>query len=207
MLGLNGAHRTGKSTLAREYAKRHDILYVETRVTDVFKQLGLDPRKTYEIDQRLMIQEAVLTALTRQYKEAAKQSRLFVADRTPIDLASYMLADVTGSSAPSLAMAKLVNEYVRRCIEKTMEHFAVVVLIQPGIPIVDAPGKAAPCPAYMEHLNLIQRGLMADESFECQRFVMPRRTLDMEQRLRALDASFSAACEASQVIRKAAVLH
>lgn len=207
MLGLNGAHRTGKSTLAREYAKRNDILYVETSATEVFKQLGLDPRKSYEVDQRLMIQEAVLTALTRQYKEARKKSRLFIADRTPIDMASYMLADVTGKAVQSEALAKLVNEYVKRCLDATMEHFAVVVLVQPGIPIVDAPGKAAPCSAYMEHLNTIQRGLLADERFECQRFVLPRSITDLEKRLRSLDTAFSAAYEAAEVIKKSAMLH
>jgi predicted ATPase len=207
MLGLNGAHRTGKSTLAREYAKRHDILYVETSATEVFKQLGLDPRKTYEIDQRLMIQEAVLTTLTRQYREARKKSRMFIADRTPLDMASYMLGDVTGKAVPGEGMAKLVNDYVQRCIEATMEHFAVVVLIQPGIPIVDAPGKAAPCLAYMEHLNLLQRGLMGDERFQCQRFILPRTTLDLEKRLGALDSAFAAACEANDAIQRSATLH
>ena len=207
MLGLSGCHRSGKSTLAREYAKRNDILFVETSVSEVFRQLGLDPRKTYEVDHRLMIQEAVLATLTRQYKEASKKSRLFIADRTPIDMASYMLADVTGSASPGEAMAMLINDYVRRCLEVTMENFAVVVLVQPGIPIVDAPGKAAPCSAYMEHLNMIQRGLMADERFECQRFVIPRKTTDLQKRLGSLDSAFSAAYEAAEAIKKSAQLH
>lgn len=207
MLGLNGAHRTGKSTLAREYAKRNNILFVETSASEVFKQLGLDPRKSYEVDQRLMIQEAVLTTLTKQYKEARKKDRLFIADRTPIDMASYMMSDVTGGSVPSDAMAKLINRYVERCLEVTMEHFAVVVLVQPGIPIVDAPGKAAPCPAYMEHLNLIQRGLLSTEGFECQKFIIPRPCIDLEKRLGSLDSAFSVAFEAAAVIKKSAQIH
>lgn len=207
MLGLIGAHRTGKSTLAREYAKRNEILFVETSASEVFRQLGLDPRKSYDVPTRLMIQEAMLTALSGQYKTASKQSRLFIADRTPIDMASYMLGEVTGEAVQSPELAALVNDYVLRCLHATMQHFAAVVLVQPGIPIVDAPGKAAPCPAYIEHLNLIQRGLISDERFECQRFVLPRKIVDLEQRLNSLDFAFSAAYEAANLIKKAAVIH
>lgn len=207
MLGLCGSHRSGKSTLAREFAQRNDILFVETTVSQVFRDLGLDPSKTYEVDDRLMIQELILQTLTRQYREARKKSTLFIADRTPLDFAAYTLADITGNACPTESVARLVNDYVQRCIDATMEHFSMVVLVQPGIPVVEAPGKARSCPAYMEHFNTLARGLLADERVGCQRFVIPKTTLDLEARLEALDKCCGIALVAAEAIKKSSLLH
>jgi hypothetical protein len=37
----------------------------------------------------------------------------------------------------------------------------MVMIVQPGIPIVPAPGKASLNTAYIEHLNLLALGLMS----------------------------------------------
>ena len=42
MIGIAGAHRTGKSTLAQEFADRYDCEFLETSVSSVFEEMGLE---------------------------------------------------------------------------------------------------------------------------------------------------------------------
>lgn len=208
MIGLCGPHRVGKSSLAKAFAEMAGMLYVETSISEVFQKMGLDPRAEYPIEQRLMIQEVILGALCLQYRKARAVSKVFIADRTPIDMASYMLADVARSTvADQPGVAKLVNAYVDRCFAATVEHFAVVVQIQPGIKVVDAPGKAPPCPAYIEHLNALQLGLLADERNKVVRFAMPRVVLTMDDRVSALGNAVGSAVEAAHAIKKHCTVH
>lgn len=208
MIGLCGPHRVGKSSLAKVFAEKAGMLYVETSISEVFQKMGLDPRAEYPVEQRLMIQEVILGALCLQYRKARAVSKVFIADRTPIDMASYMLADVARSTvADQPEVAKLVNAYVDRCLAATAEHFAVVVQIQPGIKVVDAPGKAPPCLAYIEHLNALQLGLLADERNKVARFAMPRGVLTMDDRVSALGNAVGGAIEAAHAIKKHCTVH
>ena len=207
MLGLTGPHRTGKTTLAREYAKRHDILFVQTSTSGVFEQLGCDPKAEYSIEKRLMIQEVVLSTMERQYRKAREKGQLFIADRTPIDAASYMLSEVHRTAIDSPEVSRLVNDYVARCLKSTMEHFSVVILVQPGIKVRDQAGKGVACPANIEHLNSVQLGLLADERNQVRRYAIPRGVTDLEMRIAALDKVFASAIEAEEALSKTRIHH
>lgn len=63
MLGLSGAHRTGKTTLAQAFAKEQDINFLQTSATAVFKAAGLNPAGHLTIEQRIAVQEAMLLSL------------------------------------------------------------------------------------------------------------------------------------------------
>lgn len=186
-VGCAGAHRTGKTTLAQAFALRSDIPFVRTSASEVFELLGKDPKADYCIESRIVIQEAILYAFERQYAHAAGQSAVWVSDRTPIDLASYMLADVQRATlAGQPELAQYVVNYVKRCIESTNKWFATVVLVQPGIPLVEAVGKAGACAANIEHINLIQAGLLLSENLSCGHYMIPRQFTLLEDRLQAL---------------------
>jgi len=187
MLGLSGSHRTGKTTLAMEFAKRYDIPFVQTSASAVFELLGKDPKVDYPIEQRIAIQEAILYAFERQYAAAAKMAPLWISDRTPIDLASYMLADVQRETlAGNPAAAQHLLDYVERCLTATNQWFSTVVLVQPGIALVEAPGKAPCCPVNIEHLNALQAGLLLNEKLHARHFVIPRRYTELESRVQAV---------------------
>jgi hypothetical protein len=209
MIGLTGAQRVGKSTLAQRFALEADIPFVATTASGVFESLDLDPKVEYPISIRLMVQEVILKTFERQYEEAARQSRVFITDRTPVDLASYMLADISRGAMTDQTpeMAGLVNDYVGRCLASTARFFAVVVQVQPGIPLVEAPGKAPACPAYMEHLNAIQLGLLTDERNLVRRFQMPRHVLDIDERVAALRKVVSVCIESQVEVQKFQVFH
>jgi predicted ATPase len=200
MLGLTGSHRTGKTTLAMRFAQKHDLLFVKTSTSEVFARIGKDPKVEYPIDERVAIQEVILMALEAQYAEANRlvKGGLFIADRTPIDLAAYMLADLRRSTlVESPALAQIVNGYVHRCLQASSRWFSMIALVQPGIALVEEPGKAPACPAFMEHMNVLQAGLLHDERLSCMRSTIPRLVTGIDQRVQHLELIYHAALEAA----------
>ena len=185
--GLCGPHRTGKTTLARAFAEKYKIPFVQTSASNVFELLGKDPKINYPIEERIVIQEAILFAFEAQYAAARKLSTAWISDRTPIDLASYMIADVQRETfTGQYGLSVLVNDYIDRCIKSTNQWFSTVVLVQPGIVMVEAPGKAPACPAYVEHLNLIQSGLLLREELVAQHYMIPRQYTNLEERIKSV---------------------
>jgi predicted ATPase len=208
VIGLCGAQRVGKSTLARRFAQTQGIPFVETSTSAVFDAMGLDPKAEYPIAVRQLIQEQILTTLEAQYTQAAKTSRMFVTDRTPIDMASYMLADIQRSTlVDQQKHALAVCDYVERCIKSTAQFFSVVVLVQPGIQVIEAAGKAPGCPAFMEHFNLLLIGLLGDSRNVVPRYAIPRSMTDLEQRLFALHGAVKGTIEASAAMMEGRVIH
>jgi len=187
-IGLIGAHRTGKTTLARLYAEKSGIKFLETSVSAIFRDLGYDAAVTYDFDTRLTIQEEVLKRVDAKYAEHAGTD--FITDRTPLDMAAYLMADAIGDRVPPECQVR-VAQYVNACFETTNRRFGVVLLVQPGIQLVAEEGKAAMNVAYIEHLNSLMFGLTVDERLTCHNYYMPRHVLDLEKRHQALQASVS----------------
>ena len=203
VIGLSGSHRVGKTTLAQAFAERHGIPFVRTSATEVFAAIGRNPKVDYPIEERISIQEAILYAFEKQYAQARKVSGVFVADRTPIDLASYMLADVLrGTTAENPALSALIDGYVDKCLLSASEWFAVIVLVQPGIALVEADGKAPACSAYIEHLNALQAGLMLDPRLHSRHYMIARQFTDLEQRIQCLGHAVANAAEVGKVQRQ-----
>lgn len=186
MIGLCGAHRTGKTTLARLYAEKHKIRFVETSVSAIWHELGYDPATTYDFGTRLMIQEEILKRVDFVLSQHAGTE--FITDRTPLDMAAYTLADAIGDRVPP-TMQKRLAKYVEDCYHSTNRRFGVVLLVQPGIPLVDEPGKAPINEGYIEHLNSLILGLTVDERMRSTHFYMPRSLKDIDERMTALEAA------------------
>lgn len=195
-LALLGAHRVGKTTLARAFAQKHDIPFVQTGASEVFKALGLDPKAEYPIDQRIAIQAAILHAFEAQWLDACSRTTFYISDRSPLDLASYLLADVTRQTlAGQPAVAEAVVHYVARCISSANRFFSTIVLVQPGIKLVEEKGKAPACPAYMEHLNSLQFGLLMDQRLETKGYAIKRQFLTVDERIASVEHCLHAAME------------
>lgn len=178
-----------------------------TSASEIYKMLGRDPKAAYPIDERIAIQEAILYGFEQQYKMISGRSRLFVADRTPIDLAGYLLADVARGTFEQYEeptkVARMVNDYVARCIEATNRWFSVVVLVQPGIALVEEEGKAPACPAYMEHLNATMAGLMMDDRLMSKSFRIHSRITDLDERVAATGKALAMVRENDKVRQEA----
>lgn len=206
MIGLCGAHRTGKTALARAYAERHGLEFVQTSVSQVFKDMGLDPAANYAHDfkTRLDVQEAILKCSDAQY--AAVGARPAIADRTPLDFLMYTLADASQAAVPNELQPRF-KKYVQDCIDVANKRFGVLLVVQPGIKIVAEDGKGALNDAYIEHLNSVILGLSVDERIKAQHFYIRRSMTDMDERIAALDFAVTRAKKRVELERDGAVIH
>lgn len=193
MIGIMGAHRVGKSSLAKAYAEKHGIKFIETPVSSIFKELGYDPAGVFDFATRLEIQEVILDRLEALYALYAGQN--VIVDRTPIDMMAYTLAEVHGHAVAPEEQARLAR-YIERCFEVVNKRFTLLLLIQPGIPIVPAPGKAPLSPAYIEHLNSLMLGLGCDQRVKVPHYYMLRHVTAMEDRVDRLNGVVSKAYQA-----------
>lgn len=179
-VGLCGSHRTGKTTLAKKIAEYHQIKFIQSSVSEVFKHCGrqhpLKPDDQMDFSTRLWIQQQILEAAIHWWSQPVD----FITDRTPLDFIAYTLCDVHGTTQVNF---NELNGYLERCFTATNQLFSRIIVVQPGIPLVYAEGKAALNQAYIEHLNTIILGLCHDERLHCPVTVLPREIIDLEQRL------------------------
>lgn len=183
-IGLGGSHRTGKTTLALTIAQKQNIVFVKTDTHAIFKQYGLHPATSVDFNTRLKIQQHILAAAVQIWQAETSD---FITDRTPLDFIAYTLADIQGVTAVDFAALTI---YLNRCLEVTNQFFNLLVVLQPAIPLVDEPGKAALNPAYMEHLNMIIQGLCHHEDLHCRAIILQKNIISLEERMAAIFAAW-----------------
>jgi len=185
MIGLCGAHRTGKTTLARAYAEKAGIEFVRTSASQVFKDLDLNPALDYPFDMRMDIQELILKSFQKQYAAA---NRFFVSDRTPIDMIAYTLSDVRQETLTE-EQDKRLQKYISDCYDATSRFFATLIIVQPGIAVVPDEGKATLMKSYIDHIAMLVTGAVSNEMVKSNRFYIPVAMTDLETRVNAVDAA------------------
>jgi hypothetical protein len=176
-LGLCGAHRTGKTTLAIALSSHLNIPFVRTTTSQVFAQLGLDPAEPMDFQTRLFVQNHVLDAAEQVWQNSATP---FVSDRTPIDMIAYTLGDIQGKTEVDF---DLLSQYIDRCFASTNQFFQNLAIIQPGIPLVYEEGKAALNAAYIEHINILVIGLCNDSRLKTNVFCNARDAIAIDLRI------------------------
>lgn len=181
-IGLSGAHRTGKSSLAKLFSEKYEIPYVETQVSKIIKSLGFSSNVNYDMATRIDIQTEVL-------KETVKlwdiQTTEFITDRTPIDMAGYMIANATQGDL-TIEFDGKFQQYINECKEITNKFFGKIIVIPPAIPIVESDGKANTTKTYIEHIGCVISGFiqlnaqdMPNVSFD----LMPNSVISYSERL------------------------
>lgn len=184
-VGFCGAHRTGKTTLAMEIARLTGKQFVRTRVSEVFAEHGLHAAQDMDFATRLGIQYRILEACESDWKNAAGD---FVTDRTPVDFLAYTLGDVLGKTEVNQAE---FDHYVERCFDLTNSFFGALVVVQPGIPLEAAEGKAALSKAYIEHINSLVIGLCHDQRVKSRVITLNRELTDLKERISQISAALS----------------
>ena len=184
-LGLCGAHRTGKTTLAKEIASELNISFVQTTTSQVFANLGLDPAATMDFATRLFVQNHVLDTAEKVWQNAVIP---FVSDRTPLDMIAYTLGDIHGKTEVNF---DALHQYIDRCLAITNQYFQNLAIIQPGIPLIYEEGKAALNDAYIEHINILVIGLCADSRLHAKVFCNPREAIALDVRINKILKEFS----------------
>lgn len=186
-IGICGAHRTGKTTLAQKFAEVSHIPFVATSVSQVFWEMGLEPAQPMDFRTRLGVQNHILDRAEALWANFPDR---FITDRTPIDMMAYTLADIQGITEvdqPSL------QKYIDRCFQITNRHFQQLVIIPPAIPLVFAEGKAALNPAYIQHIHFLILGITYSEQIkqEMKVFSLPQKSIDLEERMKFLAQNLS----------------
>lgn len=153
-IGLCGAHRTGKTTLANALSQRLNIPFVDIGTSAIFAANHLDPAKPMDIRTRLGIQRKILDHAVNVWYSRDE----FICDRTPIDMMAYTLAEVGGDTLTADLEKELTN-YLYDCKDVTEEIFDHLILVPPAISIVGAIGKAAPSRGYINHVHYLCLGL------------------------------------------------
>lgn len=187
-IGLIGAHRTGKTTLAQAWANTTDGAYspllIDTSAT--IASNGKSAAEDMPFDDRFDLQLAILDNMAKQYAEAAGDGA-FVADRTPLDAVAYLLADVQRRTLTP-RQEGFVIDYLCSADRLAREHFGLIVLLRPGIPMVAAAGKATASLIYQRHIDLLCSGLATDFASAVGTMVypMPRDALALGTRISML---------------------
>ena len=180
-LALCGAHRTGKSTLAKTFSEKSGLPMLESQAGAVYKRMGFEVGQKLTPEQRLDIQEAILDQ--HIVDVTALGPGPMVSDRSPMDFAAYVLSELPGCKPET---QKRAMAYINRCFQEANRRWSSIVLIQPGIPYVAAEGKPPPDILAQERMNAVLWGLLIDERAAFCSLSIPRSILTLEDRLDCL---------------------
>ncbi len=184
-IALIGAQGCGKSTLGLEFCQVFpQYTFAATSVSAIMADRGMDPAKDVPIAERLVMQDIILGELDAFYSRFRDHT---VFDRSPLDAAAYMLADVQRENVQPPVQG-LVKRYVEKCIEVTNRHFQMLLFVPSvlGTPAEPREGKAPSGEAYVEHISLLINGLRHDERVQVRSFALPRRHVDIDKRVKGL---------------------
>lgn len=221
LIGYCGAHRTGKTTLAKKSAEHYGKEFVATEVGQFLSSINVEPISLQHTpyDYFLNIQKQVinyLCDLSKLLKERAsasettdtalrnKDSVIFV-DRTPIDALAYTQAYFGSKDFEYLRYNPLVHNFLSECADlafEGMKNFDAVFVVQPGIELVEERNKALVDSAYMGQINSLvignlysfaaNTGNMEEDCILTPRLsVIPKSILSIEDRIAYLDDIFN----------------
>lgn len=183
MIGLAGSHRTGKSTLAKRFGEVAGYTYVKTSASKIFEELGLDPKVDYPLSKRLWVQLRLLEDLQQTYEA---RHNYVVVDRTPIDLMAYTIADVTRQNVDPYADQEIMA-YIDKCYAVTRKYFSAIIVLQPGIEVIEEVDKAPGVESYMEHINMLCMGALSMPGMKAVRaYIMSRHCLELDDRVSSM---------------------
>jgi hypothetical protein len=154
LFGLSGAHRSGKSTLARRLSDKLDIHYAPFSTTALMRAAGYDGVADLSVEDRMTAQERLLDAALAFYDTLP---RPVITDRTPLDMIGYMLAEIGMHGTPP-AIAERAMAYQLRALEATRIRFNCIIVLRP-LPGYEAdPTKPPENRAYQWHHQYIVEG-------------------------------------------------
>ena len=189
-IGLSGSHGSGKTTLAKAYAEAVGVKFLPSRASQIIIDAGRNPSEDYEFLDRMLLQELILASAIEDY-EGANDSP-FITDRTPLDFLTYLMTDISRNNVEGELAERFLN-YQGQCFNAINRYFNVVVIIQPGIQLIDREGKGSANVVYAEHFNATISGLSVSSELAIQSTFIPRHCLDLDTRVSAVEQSVKVA--------------
>ena len=185
-IGLTGSHGSGKTTLAQAFSETFDVTFLKSNASQVIIDAGYNPSLGYNFATRLKLQKLILASAVKSYEDNG--SNTFVSDRTPLDFLAYLLSDVGRNTVNDELYLELAD-FSSRCYQALNKYFNVVVVVQPGVELVEREGKGSANSAYVEHFNTLICGLAVSSEMVIQHTFIPRQCTDLNRRVAAVEQS------------------
>lgn len=198
---LVGAHRTGKSTLARRLSEDMGLHYHDASFGRIAKELGFAAVAPQDVAQRVVMQEQVLK---RYEEELGDVARPFITDRTPLDMIGYMLGEVSMHNGLAPELQDRIAVYAEHCIDATERHFDSLIVLRPLPVYTVEEGKPPPDRAYQQAVQMIIEGGAMQVMHKMPVFVI--RSSVMERRVEQAAAFVANRCDHMNVARARANL-
>lgn len=178
LIGMCGAHRTGKTTLCRELEENYGVHFIQTNVSTVLADCGVTPGSLINLPflDFCHVQTIVLEHLgTIAADLASDKTRCYVVDRTVIDALAYFRQYFNSKffyelDAERNHFERVALQYVETALEVS-SIYDHLVLVQPGIQLVQESGKAV---NDLFYINQINTSILGDLTYLTQ--AMPYRT-------------------------------
>ena len=152
--GFAGAHRTGKTTLAKQVAEDMGYHFHDASVSKIMRAHGINAVGDIPLGERIAAQEFLLDKFLENLKSAP---RPMITDRTPLDMIGYMLGEVTMHNT-DIELGKRINAYAIKCLEATVNHFDTVIIVRPLKLYVVDPKSPPPNAAFQALVQFIIEG-------------------------------------------------
>lgn len=165
LIGLCGTHGTGKTTLMKAFEGK--AVLVETSVSAIYKEMGLNPQLPMTLDTRLDVQDRILSVLMQEWmrpfaNNTGEGPQIALTDRTPMCLIGYLLCEVSGYGELTEEQNARVQKYVDVCLAAAglFDHILHVPI---GLPMVKRDKVvAAQGIAYRLHLDMAMKGALSN---------------------------------------------
>lgn len=185
MIGLLGAHRTGKSTLCQALlsAGRGSFWEKEISISKMQKDMGYDSsNQSYDWETRKSIQSGLLDAFFKKLHEETITRAVvanWITERTPLDLIGYLVMNAPEN--PTAEDLEWIDNYIANCIALTNINYSKVFLLQPGIEYVECATSAKE--DSMDILNAIYLKTLLDPRLTVDRVIVPQEMTDLTERV------------------------
>ena len=185
MIGLLGAHRTGKSTLCQALlsAGRGSFWEKEISISKMQKDMGYDSsNQSYDWETRKSIQSGLLDAFFKKLHEETIIRAVvanLITERTPLDLIGYLVMNAPEN--PTAEDLEWIDNYIANCIALTNASYSKVFLLQPGIEYVECATSAKE--DSMDILNAIYLKTLLDPRLTVDRVIVPQEMTDLTERV------------------------
>lgn len=135
-LAFSGPSGAGKTTLVGRISEisgvkhKPDLVCVKSVAHEVFSRYGFSQGDQFSARVRLFLQNKILEKQVDQY-QAIRDCELMISDRTPMDMAAYMMSD------PLIHREGIYTDtraYAAVCAQVTKHYFPNVVLVPFCIP-------------------------------------------------------------------------
>lgn len=189
-MALAGAHRTGKTTVAKAFSEEAEMPFIQTSLSALATDMGVKIGLDMPFEQRQQFQERALALFENEYQTKGDNG-CFVTDRSPIDLAAYVMT----AWHPNFVTPELTDwafDYVNRCLEMVNRYFKTVIIIQPAsFPFVQEAQKGENIDLYRESLNATMIGLALHDDCDATTIIMPRNLTDFAKRCDFVKAEYA----------------